>query len=431
MIKFKPVVSSFWSASELLCYPILFFLLAPFFSKNLGSEKFAFWMFYMVLVNIGGFLNVGNSAASLKRLSTFSNNRQDIENRNTYYTGFIFLAIVSSLVLSFFLLSFFLFKGSFYFDKLGTFNELIIICSFAILGILFEAIDTSTASAIKALRKFQLSSILEITLRVSQFFISALAAYLSKSVFIFLGTFVILSCIKMVVKLKFSFKYFEVVPINNSLKHVLNDIKGNVYWGWLLGLSGLFYSVFDRLYIASVLGSSSLNIYSISVQLSSQVHTISAAAISIFMPYLSSKFSDNEVSSLKIGKKILYYNLAISTALSLIIYLLLPVFYFFYKTGIPNFSSNGFVIKYLLFSFWILALNVTPHYIYLAKGRFKQVAIFNLVASFISVVTLSLFYQTFGLNGVLYNKILYSLILSFLYLFSYIKDHYELFAKVD
>jgi O-antigen/teichoic acid export membrane protein len=66
---------------------------------------------------------------------------------------------------------------------------------------------------------------------------------------------------------------------------------------------------------------------------------------------------------------------------------------------------------YLTIAYWLLAINVVPHFILLAVGRMRFVAMSNLAAGIVLLVAMLVLVQPYGLVGVAVARIVYGVII--------------------
>jgi O-antigen/teichoic acid export membrane protein len=187
----------------------------------------------------------------------------------------------------------------------------------------------------------------------------------------------------------------------------LGDILHYAKWGWLQGIGGLFFGIADRLLVGSLLGAASLAHYSLASQLAQQIHALSAAGFSVLFPKVSRWLAEDAYFSLwRITKLTMIGNILASGALALGLLI-------FGKTilslwlGEAEAEASAEALWYLTIAYWLLAINVVPHFILLGVGRVRVVAISNLAAGIVLLVAMLVLVQPYGLVGIAVARIVY------------------------
>jgi O-antigen/teichoic acid export membrane protein len=193
-------------------------------------------------------------------------------------------------------------------------------------------------------------------------------------------------------------------------------------WGWLQGVGGLLFGIADKLLVGSVLGAASLAHYSIATQLAQQIHSLSAAGLSVIFPKVSRKLEgDANFSLWRITKLTLVGNFLASSflALGLLIFgkKILTLW-----LGASEAAVSADVLWYLTFAYWLLAINVAPHFILLGIGRVRFVALSNILAGVASLIIMYVLVQQHGMVGVGVARVIYGVIIlvNFVSLLDYI-----------
>lgn len=75
------LASPAWAVVEYSWYPLLVFVVTPYFLHTLGPEKYGLWMLMISIAGIGGILSMGTGVASIKSISASLGvaNKGDVE----------------------------------------------------------------------------------------------------------------------------------------------------------------------------------------------------------------------------------------------------------------------------------------------------------------------------------------------------------------
>jgi O-antigen/teichoic acid export membrane protein len=78
--------------------------------------------------------------------------------------------------------------------------------------------------------------------------------------------------------------------------------------------------------------------------------------------------------------------------------------------GAAEAEAAGAILQYLTVAYWILAMNVAPHFILLGLGRARFLALSNLVAGFASLSIMWQLIQVWELKGVALARAIYGVL---------------------
>ena len=143
-----------------------------------------------------------------------------------------------------------------------------------------------------------------------------------------------------------------------------------------------------------------------------QTHAITASGVGVIFPKVSRKLEEDRQFSLwRITKLAMASNSLLSTALAVVLLFFGKELLIFWL-GASQAQSVIPVFPYLVFAYWILALNVAPHYILLSLGRFRFIAFSNLFAGLSLTIIIPTFALKFDLIGIAGARVLYGVFIS-------------------
>ncbi len=410
-------IQGFWSVLEYLSYPIFIFLSTPYFLQSLGITSYGQWMWLLAITGIGGLAGFGIGPATTKEISALRGGGKLISlghiTRNSLGVAIIGILIIIML----FFVSIQILPFS-WFAKIGSKNEILTLVLFAITIIFFEQIDSVYSGVIKGFERFDLSAKIEVLSRLFNIILCIIAVHLTHKLHALFCAIVVATILRFIVKGFIASKLVRMLVFLPSYnKEVFFELVKFGKWSWLQSLGAFMFAIMDRLIIGSFLGPNDLAKFSIFTQLTQQIHTLPSAASTILFPMIS-----RSVQSKTPYKIIVRSSFLLLAALSSIIAIILILF----GSSILQFWIPGFeLIKdhklffMLVVAFFLLSLCVVPHHSYLGLNYAKFIASSNILAGIISVGLCIFFVNRYGLLGVAYSKVIYSIIILFSYYLFY------------
>jgi O-antigen/teichoic acid export membrane protein len=391
------------------CYPLLLFIATPWFLHRLGTEQYGHWMLLTATVAFGGVLNTGTGAATIKAVSAGIGRAAHGETERAVRTS-LGIAMLGGAALALLVFAIFWFAGGTLLARMGDPALIGLTGAIAALLIWLEQLDNVFSSAMKGAEHFGQAARVEIASKTVQIIVAALVLLPWPGLWALYVALVLVAILRLLAKAAIARRLLALSDLRPSLKRS-GDILHFAKWGWLQGMGGVLFGVADRILVGSLLGAASLAYYSIASQLAMQIHAASAAGLSVIFPMVSRKLEARDHFSLRsMTKLIMAANLLFSSALAIALLLFgqeLLVFWLGPASAAPVIQ----VLPYLVLAYWLLALNVTPHYILLSLGRIRFVAISNLVAGSVLILVVSMIATTYGLVGVAFARSLYGMII--------------------
>jgi O-antigen/teichoic acid export membrane protein len=416
----RKLLASAWAILEYGWYPLMVFITTPYFLHTLGAERFGYWMLLTATVGFGSFLNVGTGAATIKQVSA-SYGRADRESVGNVVRASLAIALIGGGALATIIVLVFGAAGGLLFAKMGDQSLVLLTGSVAALLAVIEQVDNVFASALKGAERFGHAARIEIVSKTAQILAALLAVFMWGGLAALYAALVVVAMMRLVAKSWLVIRLLGVSSLRPSFANV-PDTLHFAKWGWVQGVGGLFFGIADRMLIGSFMGAASLAHYSVATQLAQQIHALSAAGFSVIFPKISRKLEgDANFSLSRITKLTMAGNFLASgiLALGLLIFgrQVLTLW-----LGEAAAEASTDVLWYLTVAYWLLAMNVVPHFILLGAGRIRFVAMSNLVAGVVSLSAMYLLVLHYGLVGVGIARIAYGAItlVTFVALFEYI-----------
>ena len=422
----RKFTGSIWALLEYLCYPLIIFVSTPYLLHTLGVENYGYWMLLNAVVSLGTVLNIGTGAATIKLISA-GIGRQNAGDVTRIVNSSFSVAFFGGGLLAIMISVVFCFAGSGLFAKMGDQSLLLITGFTAAFLAWIEQLDNVFASTLKGSEKFGLAAKIEIISKMLQIILAILVVTFTGSMVAFYFSFVFIAVCRLFIKYLVVVRFFNISKLRPSISGVIETLS-YAKWGWLQGIGSLLFGVADRLLVGSIMGAAALSYYSVATQLAQQIHALSSAGLSVIFPKLSRKMEEISNFSIRnVAKLAIFGNFLVSSVLA--IGLLIfghDILLVWLGPSLANASSD--VLFYLTIGYWLLAMNVAPHFILLAIGRIKFVALTNIAAGVVSLIAMSILISYSGLIGVGVARVLYGVItlLNFISLFEYLKNENNL-----
>lgn len=400
----RKLASPAWAILEYGWYPLLLFIATPWFLYRLGTEQYGHWMLLTATVGFGAVLSTGTGAATTKAVSA-GIGRAGSDPECTVRAS-LAIALIGGSALVLLVLAVFWLAGGSWFGRMGDPALVWLTGVAAALLIWLEQIDNVFSSAIKGAEQFGPAARVEVVSKTAQVLVAAIVLLKWTELPALYTALLLVAVTRLFAKAIIARRLLGLSNLRPSLTGV-PEILYFAKWGWLQGIGGVLFGVADRLLVGSLLGATSLAYYSIASQLALQVHAITVAGVSVVLPTLSRKLANGRPFSLqRVAKLVMAANFALCTALaSTLLIFGRDLLNFWLGFGTAQYVIS--ILPYLVFAYWLIALNATPHYLLLSLGRFRFVAASNLVAGFLLILAISAVVTAYGLEGVAAARILY------------------------
>ena len=403
------LVSPIWAMLEYAWYPLLVFMVTPYFLNTLGPQKYGHWMLLTATVGFGTILNGGTGAATIKRVSA-GQGRADGGDVERVIRSSLAIALVGGGLLAALIFVVFWLAGDTFFQKMGDQSIVRLTGGAAALLAWIEQTDNVFASALKGAEQFGRAARIEMTSNTVQIVAAVLTVSAWGSVAALYAALVLVAVTRLIAKAWMARRLLDLSSLWPTFANGA-DILHYAKWGWLQGIGGLFFGIADRLLVGSFLGAASLAHYSVASQLAQQIHALSAAGLSVLFPKVSRKLEgDANFSLWRITKLTMAGNFIASGALALVL-LIFGRQILSRWLGEAGAEASTEVLWYLTIAYWLLAINVVPHFILLGVGRMRFVAVSNLAAGVVLLIVMFVLVQPYGLVGIGVARIVYGVII--------------------
>jgi O-antigen/teichoic acid export membrane protein len=393
----KRFASPVWAMMEYGAYPLLLFTATPWFLHRLGAERYGHWMLLNAAVGFGGALNTGTGAATIKSVSAAIGRAADKHAERTVRSA-LAIALLGGCALALAVVIVFWFADTTWLRKMGDPALVRLTGAAAALLIGIEQIDSVFSSAMKGAEHFGSAAKVEIGSKAFQIASASLVLFVSPTLSSLYITLAVVALLRLAAKQALATRLLHLVSLRPTFAGA-REILDFAKWGWLQGIGGVLFGVADRMVVGSLLGATSLAYYSIGLQLAMQIHSASAAGVSVIFPKVSRKLESGEHFSLwRVTSRTMAANFAMSSSIALALILFGPRLLHAWVGPVAA-GPTSKILPWLVIAYWALSLNVVPYYVLLGMGRMKFIGVTVVVAGIIAAVSMYFSVKAIGLQG--------------------------------
>ncbi|MBT9171478.1 MAG: putative membrane protein EpsK [Actinobacteria bacterium] len=406
-----------FSIGEYIVTPLLYIFSTPFLVHQLGLNQYGIWMLANSIVGFIGILNFGLSEATVKYVSLYRGREDEggvvrcIRSTLTMYLGLSMAMVIVGCVLAPFLVHR-IFKIS-----PQDFTVSIRAIQLASIGLGLRIVGSVFLAAMRGFERYDLTSKINIgstTLMVTSSVVLAAFGYGVTTILLSTVIVVGLTLVASIIVAKRLIGKFSMWPTFD--RTLLREVLNFGFFSWIQGLAATIFSQVDRLIIGALLGTSALSYYSITLQVAQQTHGLVGSALAFLFPMISSeRETRNRVGLRNLYKKALLFSFIFAATIA--IPLLIGGKFLLTVWMGANFAANTYVLLYILvIAYFLLALNVVPHYTLLGFGEVKFVSLTNIAGGLLSLAGMAFLIPFVGMNGAALGRLLYAPIVTFNFL---------------
>jgi len=381
----------------------------------LGEQQFGIWMFLLAVSGIGAALNIGTSNSCIKLISmqvtghaadgtTSPGSTEDLARSS------MGLSVCCGAVAACCIILFFCLFGEAAFPELTDGATLMSAGITAAVILFVEQIDGVLSSILKGHNRFRDSARFEFIARSLQMAAVALVASSTGMIEALFAVIIIAASLKCVAKfasVKKSCGFSSLLP---TLVHV-GPLIYYAKWGWVHGVGGMLLAVADRIAVGGKLGSEALTSYSLLLLFPQQIHALAAAGASAYFPVISGLHGRGECGQVgAISVRLMMAVLVIAGPLALMLVFFSRLLFDAW-IGVTLSDEQFHVFGVLCIAFMLLSVSVSSHFTLMGIGRFRAVAVCNLMAGVVSSVALLPLLSEYGTRGAAISKVIYASII--------------------
>jgi len=395
-------------------YPILSFLLVPFYIRYLGLEGYGLVGFFSMLVALLGAFSKGLGAALQREFARFDQIQSDyLSHRRLLYT-FERIYFALSLFLSIGLISISTLISGHWLKTESIPSSVLNICLIIISVRISISLPASVyQSAFMGTQKQVLGNLLNGIMSVMGAILGVIAIVGWSSIVFFYLAEVITAVITLFLKRYWAYRIFPMSQGSKEASFSYFELKR--LWKISLGLIwtngiGLIITQMDRLYISKALQVASLGIYNAGIAGGRLLNMIAA-------PFLNAVYPRTCQISLQGNQSDLEKHIRVNNRIVFILCVLVGVPFCFFAseviwiwTGNEMLVANGKkIMEISVWSYLFLSLASVLYQIQIGMGKTQFGVVFNAIALIGYPVLLSQLIHSQGLNGAAWSWFWYCL----------------------
>ena len=300
----KNTLYSFLSA---VLVPLLLLLATPFLLNSFGEHDYGVFVLVSTIISTLMIFNFGIGEATVKFTSSVLNEPDKLRNSITIILG-ICLCVLLILTSSLFVVSFSVdIRGVLGLSK-GDISIALIIVVFSL-----KLLQQQIFSIFKGMLRFDWFSLLFFLDRLGFVLIALLIGYLHLEVETIFQSYLLVMILSIIFSLRVVINEIKGLRLPKIEISFLKSFFRFSVWGAGIGICGVVSQNADKLIVANKFSMEELAIYSISVAIISQIHSIKAISLNWVFPYFSNK-SKNIQEILPIFYTLFLLSVAISLA---------------------------------------------------------------------------------------------------------------------
>lgn len=399
--------SVFWAGTEYLTYPALIFFATPFLIRYLGIENFGLWMLVVAIVSSWGLVNLGVAPTITRFVAMYRDEVGMSQAKSVVQAGLAWALLGGGLAMSTLALASDWLANN-WLKSMGTQDSVKHALLISSLLLLLAQVEFTYKAAIKGFELFGLVAKLEVVSKSAVVLVFMLVAYLGMGLSGVLSAMLIFAVINcLIYGTTVSRILGRGIWVPMVTKRLTSEIRSFAGWNWLQVLAGVFFNQFDRFLIGALMGAGPLAVYSVCIQVAQQIHALPAAIFSVILPVFSRRKSKSRLNN----SKIILYGVVVSLLLATPILLCSDLILELWMG--KNFASENKVLLMMLAgSYFILSINVVPHFLALVNGNARFISVVNLLGGIASILTTVWLMGEYGLLGLVVGKFAYGILVT-------------------
>ena len=406
--KYGSVVSSaLWNFVESFYYPLLLFVATPVLLRHLGVEQYGVLLFVNAIAGLGGVSNLGTGTAIVKYVSECLGRDDKAAAAIVIRVSFA-ITLGGSLLFSLGVVALAPWVVTEAVARIGPDRSPAILIALAVLLVFMQQADGVFGTALKGLGRFDRSAKID-----SVFKSAGVVAVISvvvaggSVVTVLLAQALALLCgavAKAWAGSRLLLHSIIVPRLDRAWTGRVLQLSG---WSWLLSLSTVLFSSADRLIVGGMLGAGALARYGVCMQVAQLSHSVPAALMFVLFPHVSRhKGLNADYTIHRVRARSIALNVLIAGPLALTLWFfgedLLRLW-----IGGDFAKENAPYLSILVWASFLLALNVTPHYILLGLGEMRYVSLTNIFGGLAMLTAMLILTPLYALTGAVASRTLY------------------------
>ncbi|MCU0390766.1 MAG: oligosaccharide flippase family protein [Thermoflexibacter sp.] len=399
LYKSQAIQNSFWGVLNAVVHPILMLLAIPIFISYLGIEQFGGWSIINSIIASMGIFNMGLGSATVNFIAKYRAN-DDWDNIyrviNTTFSIYLILSIAITtigILSTDLLIDYKVFNIPTQHVELTRYTLRI---GFFIVGLryiegvlvsIFVGFERNDISSKIHISSKALLIAVQLTLVVMNF--SLIAVFIATAIMSILSLIIELYIVKRFVKgLKFSLLFSK-----SSFKEVFSF----GIWTWTQSIVGIISGQIDKFIVVWLSGLGVFGYYSIGQEVATRIHGLFGAATSWIFPKIAKETAkNNDILPFYYNMQFLIISIGI-LSVSTLFYT--RDFFFTLWLGAEKYAQSvDFITVFLYFNIFSVT-TIVPYHFLNSGGYVRGNTFFIAFSSLVTVVSMIVLYQFFGVIG--------------------------------
>jgi O-antigen/teichoic acid export membrane protein len=408
--RYGPVASgALWNFVESFYYPLLLLVATPVLLRYLGVEQYGVLLFVNAVAGLGGISNLGTGTAIVKYVSECIG-RDDKAAAAAVIRASFAITLAGCLLFSLGVAALAPWVETKAVAAIGPDQDIVTLITLAVLLIFMQQADGVFGAALKGMGRFDQSAKFD-----SVFKTAGVAAAVSVAVAggpiatVLLAQALALLCGAMAKAWAGSRVLLNSIVVPRLDRTWTERVLRLSGWSWVLGLSTVLFSSVDRLIVGTMLGAEALARYGVCLQVAQLSHSVPAALMFVLFPHVSRHKSLNvDYTGHSVLARSIVLNVLIAGPLALGLW-------FFSEDVLRLWIGSEFAkqsapyLSILIWAYFLLALNVAPHYILLGLGEVRYVSFTNIIGGLAMLTAMLISIPLYALTGAVASRALFGL----------------------
>jgi O-antigen/teichoic acid export membrane protein len=398
-------------------YPIGMLLVAPIVLRNMGAAQYGIWAVVTAAISMGSIIASGFGDANIQHVASQRGlGRHDSLVRTVRCMIGINLVLGTALALIAWVLAP---VATRHLVSSNSSLQQDCLWSLRIASLLLwlRTMESVCISTQRAFERYGAAVRVSILARLLSLAAAAALTYLFHNVasivaaaalFNLLGTWLQFSDLRKLLHAK------ALAPAWDST--AMRALLGFGAFSWLQAVSGIVFTQADRLFLGVSLGALAVASYALCTQLAQPIYGFTASGLHFLFPHLAERSASQTPSDVRKAVLIALACNLLFVAVATATLMLFGQRILFTWAGADIARSAVGIFPVIVWSFSLLALNVTGTYALLALGRVRSVTWINLAAGATMLLLMSYLLPRFGAYGLALARLSYGSITLLLYL---------------
>ena len=397
-------------------YPLAMLCVAPVMLRSLGASSYGVWLAAMAMLNIGAIAASGFGDANIQRVAALRHHGDHTALHDT-----VRAAMSIHLVLGIALFGVgWMVAASLALKMTQGIPELTRPATEAFrivsIAILLRAIESVCVSTVRGFEQFARAIRISAILRVVSIAVAAAFACSGFGLVAIVGSSTAITAVSTVLQIADTRRFLCAATLAPAWRWApLKSIFTFGFFSWLLAIAGVVFTQADRLLVGAGLGATALAAYGLSAQICQPTYGALSAGLHFLFPHLASTHAQAPERTPHVLRTAVLFNLGAAIA-SVLFTVLFGRLVLNHWIGTEAGRAAAALLPLMAAATGLMALSIPAYYAALALEQVRVLATICLAAAISALVLIRMFTPVFGVNGAVYARAGYGLIMLLSYL---------------